>query len=109
MGYGKVLWDVLCIQDAIGLPLNIYCQAKCRDPNGEVKPRTVGADRVCSPIGRTTISTNQMPGSSQGLNHQPRSTEWISMASAGYVAEDSLIWHPWEGSPLILWRLDDPG
>jgi hypothetical protein len=25
-------------------------------------------------IGRTTISTNQIPQSSQGLNHQPRST-----------------------------------
>ena len=26
-----------------------------------------------------------------------------------YVAEDWLIWHHWEGSPLILWRLDDLG
>jgi len=27
-----------------------------------------------NPIGRTTISTNQIPQSSQGLNHQPKST-----------------------------------
>ena len=27
-----------------------------------------------NPIGRTTISTNQTPHSSQGLNHQPKST-----------------------------------
>jgi len=32
---------------------------------------TEGADSVCNLIGRTTISTNH---SSQGLNHQPRST-----------------------------------
>jgi hypothetical protein len=30
------------------------------------------------------------------------------MVPAGYVAEDGLIWHHWEGSPLVLWRLDDP-
>jgi hypothetical protein len=27
-----------------------------------------------NPIGRTTISTNQTPQSSQGLNYQPKST-----------------------------------
>jgi hypothetical protein len=25
-----------------------------------------------------------------------------------YVAEDGLIWHQWEGRPLVLWRLDAP-
>jgi hypothetical protein len=29
------------------------------------------------------------------------------MTPAGYVAEDGLIWCHWEGSPLVLWRLDD--
>ena len=29
------------------------------------------------------------------------------MAPAGYVVEDCLIWYHWEGSPLVLWRLDD--
>jgi len=38
-------------------------------PTGEVKERTEGAEGVCNPIGRTTISTNQTPQSSQGLNH----------------------------------------
>ena len=23
-----------------------------------------------------------------------------------YVAEDCLIWHKWEWSPLVLWKLD---
>jgi hypothetical protein len=29
-----------------------------RDPNGGVRERTEGAEGVCNPIGRTTISTN---------------------------------------------------
>ena len=41
--------------------------------NGEVRARIEGAEGVCSPIGRT-ISTNQTPQNSQGLNHQPKST-----------------------------------
>jgi hypothetical protein len=60
------------------------CTAKhwteCGDPSGEVRARTVGAEGVCNLIGRTTISTNQIPQSSQGLDHQPKSTHgssWI--------------------------------
>jgi hypothetical protein len=30
------------------------------------------------------------------------------MVPAAYVAEDGLIGHHWEGSPLVLWRLNDP-
>jgi hypothetical protein len=30
-------------------------------PMGEVRARTVGAEGVCNPIGRTTISTNKTP------------------------------------------------
>ena len=30
------------------------------------------------------------------------------MAPSGYVAEECLIWHHWEGSPLVLWKFDDP-
>jgi hypothetical protein len=30
------------------------------------------------------------------------------MTPAVYVAEDGLIWHQWDGRPLVLWRLDDP-
>ena len=43
------------------------------DPSGRVRKRTEGAEGVCNPIGRT-ISTNQIPQSFQGLNHQPKST-----------------------------------
>jgi hypothetical protein len=42
--------------------------------NVRVRERTEGTEGVCNPIGRTTISINQIPQSSQGLNYQPRST-----------------------------------
>jgi len=32
-----------------------------RYPSGRVRERTEGAEGVCNPIGRTTISTNQTP------------------------------------------------
>jgi hypothetical protein len=31
------------------------------------------------------------------------------MAPAVYAAEDYLLWHHWQGIPLVLWRLDNPG
>jgi hypothetical protein len=80
-----------------------------REPNGEVRARTIGAEGVFSPIGITTVSTNQTPQSSQGLNHQPKNTQEVRMALAAYVADDCFIWQHWEESPLVLWRLDDPG
>jgi len=49
------------------------CKPENRAPNGGVRKRTEGAEGVCNPIGRTTISTNQTVQSSQGLNHQPKS------------------------------------
>jgi hypothetical protein len=45
-------------------------------------------EMVFNPIGRTTLSTKQIPQSSQGLNHQPKSTG--PMAPAAYVAEPYL-------------------
>jgi hypothetical protein len=34
---------------------------KYRDLNGEIRARTVGTEEVCSLIGKTTISTSQIP------------------------------------------------
>jgi hypothetical protein len=45
-----------------------------RDANGVVRGMIKGAQGVCNSIGRTTISTNENPQSSQGLNHQPKIT-----------------------------------
>ena len=42
------------------------------DPNGRVMERSEGAEGECNPIGRSTVSTNQMPQSSQGLKHNQR-------------------------------------
>jgi hypothetical protein len=36
-----------------------------RNPNGGVRGRTKGAEEVCNPTRRTTISINQTPKSSQ--------------------------------------------
>jgi hypothetical protein len=41
--------------------------------NEGARESTQGAEGVCSPIGGTTIWTNQYPQSFQGLNHQPKS------------------------------------
>jgi len=46
-------------------------------PNGGVRGRTEGSEEACNPIGRITISTNQMPQRSQGLSHQPMSRRAI--------------------------------
>ena len=39
--------------------------------------------------------------------NQPEHME-RTMGTAAYAPEDYLIWHQWEGSPLVLWRVDDP-
>jgi hypothetical protein len=70
----------------------------CEVPNGGVRERTEGAEGICNPIGRTKISTNQNPQSSQGQSHQPRAY----MASAAYVAEDSFVRYQWEERSLVL-------
>jgi hypothetical protein len=83
-----------------------------RDPTGGVIERTEGAEGVCSPIGGTTIWTNQYPQSSQGVNHQPRKIHGDTeepMVPAAYVAEDGLLGHQWEKKPLLLWKIDAPG
>jgi hypothetical protein len=50
--------------------------------NGGVRERTEGAEGVCNPIGRT-VSTNQTPPqSSQGLNHQLKSTHGRTQGSS---------------------------
>jgi hypothetical protein len=78
-------------------------------PNGKVRARIVGAEGVCNLIGRTTVSTNQNPQSYQELKHQPKSTQEVPMAPAGYITLNFLFWHHWEGSSLVLWQFDDPG
>jgi hypothetical protein len=44
------------------------------EQNGIVRRRTEGVEGVCNSKGKTTISTNKTPQSSQGLNYQPKNT-----------------------------------
>jgi hypothetical protein len=44
------------------------------DRSGGIRGRSEGAEEVCNPRGRTTISISQTHYSSQGLNHQPKNT-----------------------------------
>jgi hypothetical protein len=71
------------------------------DPIGGIRERTEGAEGVCNPIGGT-ISTNQIPQISQGLNHQPKNTHGGTHGSGAFVADDGLILHQCEGRPLAL-------
>ena len=54
--------------------LAVNHQNELWDPNVEVRGRTEGAEEVCNIIGKTTISTNQTPQSSQELKLQPNKT-----------------------------------
>jgi hypothetical protein len=51
-------------------------------PIEELGERTEGTKGVCNPIERTTISPNQIPQRSQGLNHQPKSTHGATHGSS---------------------------
>jgi hypothetical protein len=48
------------------------------DPNRGVREGTKGVEGLCNSIGRTAISTNQIPQNSQILSHQQRSTHGSS-------------------------------
>jgi hypothetical protein len=63
-----------------------------RIPNGGVRERTEGDDVVCNPIGRTTVSTNQIPQSSQGLNYQTKGMHERSHGSSCIYSRGWLCW-----------------
>jgi hypothetical protein len=66
---------------------------------------------VCNLIGRRITSTNQThpPKSFQGLNHQPKSIHGGTHSSSCICSGGWPYLNQWERSPLVLWRLDDPG
>jgi hypothetical protein len=73
-----------------------------RDPNGRVRESTEGAERNCNPI-RRTISTTRKPQTSQGLNHQPKSTHGGSHGSS-YICSRGrpYLASMGGGKPLVL-------
>jgi hypothetical protein len=55
-------------------------QAENGGPNGGVREKTEGAEGVCSPIGRTRISTNQMsPRTKPTTKEYTWSDPWLQM------------------------------
>jgi hypothetical protein len=83
-------------------------------PNGEVRERTKGVEDVGNPIGRTTISTNQTLQSSQGLNHQPKSTHGGShgpsrICSTGWFCGITVRREPWSCEALMPQCREVPG
>jgi hypothetical protein len=73
---------------------------KHRVPNGGVRERT-DLKEFATQQEETAISNNQIPHSSQGLNHQRVLMEGL-MTHAAYVAEDGLVWHQCEERLLVL-------
>jgi hypothetical protein len=70
--------------------LTANLQAEPGDHTGRARGRTVGAEGVHSPIGRTAISTNKIPQHSKGLKHQRVHMEGPTVPAI-YIAEDGLI------------------
>ena len=77
-----------------------HCIEYGEPPNGGVRQRTEGAERVRNTIERTT-STNQTPP--RGLRDWS-TNQGVHMALSAYVAEDSLVRHQWEERSLVLWK-----
>jgi hypothetical protein len=59
------------------LAVNNY-QTEYGDSNGGVKGRTEEDEGICNPIEKIIMSTILTPQSSQGLNHQPKSTQGVT-------------------------------
>ena len=76
-----------------------------RVPNEGARERTQGAEGVWSPLGGTTIWTNQYLQSSLGLNYQPDSTHGGTHGSSCICSRGSLVCHQCEEKLLVFWRL----
>jgi hypothetical protein len=78
------------------------------DPMKELGERLKELNRLATPQEEQQYQPNRPPQSSQRLNHQPKIQRVHMegpMAPAEYVAEDYHIWHQWDGSSLVLWKL----
>jgi hypothetical protein len=77
-------------------------QTELRDPNGGVRGRTEGAEGICNPIEKNNNINQSEPPELPGTKPPTRVYMERTMAPAAYVAEDGLIWHPWEERLLVL-------
>ena len=78
--YSCLIWGYASVWQIQKWMLTIIYWMEHRAPNGEARESTQGAEGVCSPIGGTTLWTNQYP------------SELVSLAA--YVAEDGLVGRP---------------
>jgi hypothetical protein len=67
-----VSWETLPVSDKYVFPAIHWTEH--RVPNEGARGSTQGAEGICSPIGGTTIWTNQYLQISLGLKHQPKET-----------------------------------
>jgi hypothetical protein len=74
-----------------------------RVPKEGARESTQGLEAVCSPIGETTIWTNQYSQSCLGLNHQPKKTHGRTHGSSCICSKG---W-PGQSSTGGLWSCDD--
>jgi hypothetical protein len=72
----------------------------CLDVSLGVRERTEEAEGICNPIGRT-ISTNQMPQSSQELNHHPKYTHGETHVSSCICSKSSPYLTSVEGEAIV--------
>jgi hypothetical protein len=90
-------------------------QTEREDTSGRIRARTEGAERVCNPIARTTISTNQTPPKLQGTkttNHRAHISSWTCtrgwpyLASVGGepLAPVEASWHRVRNARALRWE-----
>ena len=81
--------------------LSVIHRMEHRVPNEGARESTQGAEGVCSPIGGTTIWTNQYPQSSLGLNyHQSKKTHGETHGSSCMCSRGWLSWPLMGGETL---------
>jgi hypothetical protein len=94
-----VSWEVLPMpdkyRDGCSQPFT-----KHKVHNGGARESTWGAEGVCSPIGGTTIWTNQYSQSFQGLNHQQKSTHGGTHGSSCICSRGRPCWTSMGGEAL---------
>jgi hypothetical protein len=78
-----------------------------RVTNEGAKESTQGALGVCSLI-QEQYELTSTPRTPWDYNINQRLHMEGPITPAAYVAEDGLVGHQWEDSPLVLWRFYDP-
>jgi hypothetical protein len=79
-----------------------------RISNGATRVRTEGAEAVCNPIGRTTISFNQMAPDLPATKTPTKSTHGGTHGSSCICLRGLPCWCQWEKRNFVLGRLDAP-